>query len=130
MPSRRPMIGPMTPGIELAERIEQAQILVIVHAHDIFADRTAQRHHAQPLRPFGGKGLDRIVDLQRPLTVPDQQAERFHAMFEQGMKYVRRARAVTEDRRAARASAPAGSMRQAPGRCARYPGQPSQARSG
>ena len=48
----------MTPGIELAERIEQAQILVIVHARDIFADRTAQRHHAQPLRPFGGKGLD------------------------------------------------------------------------
>jgi hypothetical protein len=27
------------------------------------------------MRPFGGKGLDRIVDLQRPLTVPDQQAE-------------------------------------------------------
>jgi hypothetical protein len=31
--------------------------LVIVHAPDIFSDRTAQRHHAQPLRPFGGKGL-------------------------------------------------------------------------
>ena len=79
----------MTPAIELAERIEQAQILVIVHARDIFADRTAQRHHAQPLRPFGRKGLDRIVDLQRPLTVPDQQAEGGHAMFEQGMKHVR-----------------------------------------
>ena len=83
------MIGPMTPGIQLAERIEQAQILVIVHARDIFADRTAQRHHAQPPRPFGGKGLDRIVDLQRPLTVPDQQVEGCHAMFEQGMKHVR-----------------------------------------
>jgi hypothetical protein len=33
--------------------------------------------------------LDRIVDLQRPLTVPDQQAEGCHAIFEQGMKYVR-----------------------------------------
>jgi hypothetical protein len=44
-------------SIELAQRIEQAQILVIVHAPDIFSDRTAQRHHAQPLRPFGGKGL-------------------------------------------------------------------------
>ena len=83
------MFGPVPPGIELAERIEQAQILVIVHARDIFADRTAQRHHAQPLRPFDGKGLDRIVDLQRPLTVPDQQAEGCHAMFEQGMKHVR-----------------------------------------
>jgi hypothetical protein len=60
----------MTPGIELAERIEQAQILVIVHARDIFADRTAQRHDSQPLRPLGGKGLDRIVDLQRPLLCP------------------------------------------------------------
>ena len=79
----------MTPRIELAERIEQAQILVIVHARDIFPDRTAQRHHAQPLRSFDGKGLDRIVDLQRPLTVPDQQAEGCHAIFEQGMKHVR-----------------------------------------
>ena len=26
------MFGPMTPGIELAQRIEQAQILVILHA--------------------------------------------------------------------------------------------------
>ena len=88
MPGRRPIIGPMTPGIELAERIEHAQILVIVHARDIFADRTAQRHHAQPLRPFGRKRLDRIVDLQRPLTVSDQQAERCHATLEQGMKDV------------------------------------------
>jgi hypothetical protein len=29
------------------------------------------------------------VDLQRPLTVPDQQAEGCHAMLEQGMKHVR-----------------------------------------
>ena len=83
------MIGPMTPGIELAERIEEAQILMVVHARNIFADRTTQCHNAQPLRPFNGKGLDRIVDLQRPLTVPDQHAERCRAMFEQGMKYVR-----------------------------------------
>ena len=82
------MIGPMTPGIELAERIEQTQILMIVHARDIFADRTAQRHDSQPLRPLGGKGLDRIVDLQRPLAVPDQQAEGCHAILEQGVKYV------------------------------------------
>jgi hypothetical protein len=46
-----------------SERIEQAQILLIVHARNIFADRTAQRHYAQPLRPFVGKGLYRIVDL-------------------------------------------------------------------
>ena len=83
------MFGPMTPCIELAEGIEQAQILVIVNARDIFADRAAQRHHAQPLRPFGRNGLDRIVDLQRPLTVPNQQAEGCLAMFEQGMKHVR-----------------------------------------
>ena len=43
----------------------------------------------EPLRPFDGKGLDRVVDLQRPLTVPNQQAEGGHAMFEQGMKHVR-----------------------------------------
>ena len=78
----------MTPGIELAERIEEAQILMIVHAGNIFADRTAQRDHVQPLRPFNGKGLQRIVDLERSLTVPDQQAEGCHAMFEQGMKHV------------------------------------------
>jgi hypothetical protein len=70
----------MTPGIELAEGIEQVQVLVIVNARDIFADRTAQRHHAQPLRPFDGKRLDRIVDLQRPLTVSNQQAEACIAM--------------------------------------------------
>src|SRR5262249_39530834 len=46
MPSGRPMLGPMTPGIELAERVEEAQILVIVHAGEIFANRTAQRHDA------------------------------------------------------------------------------------
>ena len=63
------MVRPMTPGIELAESIEQAQILVIVHTRDILGDRTAQRYHAQPLCPFGGKGLDRIVDLKRPLAV-------------------------------------------------------------
>ena len=39
------MFGPMPPSIELAECIKQAQILVIVRALDIFADRTAQRHH-------------------------------------------------------------------------------------
>ena len=89
VPGRRPMFGAMTPGIELAERIEQAQILVIVHACDIFANGTAQRHHAEPLCPFGRKRLDRIVDLQRPLTVPDQQSEGCHAIFEQGMKHVR-----------------------------------------
>jgi hypothetical protein len=44
--------------------------LVIVNAREIFADRTAQRHHAQPLRPFRRKGLDRIVDLQPPLLCP------------------------------------------------------------
>ena len=48
------MIGPMAPGIELAERIEQPQKLVIIHARNIFTDRTAQRHDSQPLRPFGG----------------------------------------------------------------------------
>jgi hypothetical protein len=69
------MIGPMTPGIELAERIEQAQILVIVHARNIFADRTAQRHHAQPPRPFGGKGLDRIVNLQRPVCTENSNPD-------------------------------------------------------
>ena len=57
------MIGPMTPGIELPERIEQPQILLIVDTRYIFTDRATQRHHAQPLRPFGRKGLDRIVDL-------------------------------------------------------------------
>ena len=41
MPGRRPIIGPMTPGIELAQRIEQAQILVIVDAPDIFTDWTS-----------------------------------------------------------------------------------------
>ena len=51
VPGRRPIFGPMTSGIELAEGIEQAQILVIVNARDVFADRTAQRHYAQPLRP-------------------------------------------------------------------------------
>ncbi len=35
------MFRPMTPGVELAECIEQTQILVIVHARDIFPDRTA-----------------------------------------------------------------------------------------
>ena len=83
------MFGPMPPGIELAERIEQAQILVIVHPRDIFPDRAAQRHHAQPPRPFGWKGLHRIVDLQCSLAVPDQQAERCRPMFEQGMKRIR-----------------------------------------
>ena len=82
------MFGPMTPSIELAERIEQAQILTIVHARNVFGNWTAQRHHAQPLRPFGGKRLERIVDLQRALAVPNQQAERCRAMFEQGVKDV------------------------------------------
>ena len=82
VPRRRPMIGPMTPGIQLAECIEKAEILVIVHAGDIFGDWTTQRHHAKPLGPFGRKGLNRIVDLQRPLTVTDQQAEGCHAEFE------------------------------------------------
>jgi len=82
------MFGPVTPGVELAERIEKAQILVIVHARDIFGDWTAQRHYAQPLRPFRTKGADRIVNLQRPLTVPDQQAKGCCAMFEQSMKHV------------------------------------------
>ena len=83
------MIGPMTPGIELPERIKQPQVLVIVDARYIFSDRAAERHHAQPLRSFDRKGLDRIVDLQRPLTVPDQNAEGCHAMFEQGVKHIR-----------------------------------------
>ena len=91
----------MTPGVELAESIEQAEILVIVHARYVFGDRATRRQHAKSLRPCDCKGLDRIVDLQRPLTVPDQQAERCHTMFEQGMKHVRRARAVAEDRCAA-----------------------------
>ncbi len=73
----------MTPGIELAERVEKTQILMIVHARNIFADRTAQRHHAQSLRPLNGKGLDRIVDLQCSLTVSNQKAEGCHAMFKQ-----------------------------------------------
>jgi len=79
----------MTPGIEPAESIEQAQILVINHSRDIFGDRAAQRHHAQSLCPFGGKGLDRIVGLQRPLAVPDQQTEWRCAMLEQSVKHVR-----------------------------------------
>ena len=83
------MIGRVTPGIELAEGIKQPQILVIVHARDSFADRATQRHHAQTLRSFGRKGLDRIVDLQRAFTVPDQDAEWCRATFEQGMKHIR-----------------------------------------
>ena len=83
------MIGPMTPRIKLTESIEQSQILVIVYTGDILADRAAKGHHMQSLRPFGGKGLDRIVDLQRPLAVPDQEAERRRAMLEQGMKHIR-----------------------------------------
>ena len=62
---------------------------MIDHAGNIFADRTAQRHHAQSLRPFNREGLESIVDLQRSLTVPDQQAKGCHAMFEEGMKRVR-----------------------------------------
>src|SRR5262249_11971802 len=115
---RRPIFRPMTPGVELAESIEQAQILVIVHARYVFGDRTTQRQHAQSLRPCGGKGLDRTVDLQRPLTVPDPQAERCHTMFEQGMKHVRRARAVAEDRCAAARS------RLVRGRCGKLPPDP------
>ena len=83
------MIGLMPPRVELAQRIKQPQILVIVHARDIFADRATQRYHAQPASPFRRKGLNRIINLQRPLTVPDQQAEWCGAMFEQGMKHIR-----------------------------------------
>ena len=59
------MFGPMTPGIELAERIEQAQILVIVHARDVFANRTAERHYTESLRPFDGRGVDRAMTAAR-----------------------------------------------------------------
>ena len=79
----------MAPGIELAEGIEQAQILVIINAFHVFADGTAQRYDAQLPCPFGGKGLNRIVDLQCAFAVPDQQAKGRYAKFEQGMKHVR-----------------------------------------
>jgi uncharacterized membrane protein len=65
----------MTPGIELAERIEQAQILVIVHARSVLADRTTQRDDAQPMRALRREGRDRVADLQRTLAVTDQQPE-------------------------------------------------------
>ena len=59
----------MTPGIELAQRIEQAQILVIVHAPDIFTDRTAQRHHAQP-----GRDWIALLICSAPLLCPTSTA--------------------------------------------------------
>src|SRR5215472_16988966 len=112
--SRRPIFGPMTPGVKLSERIEQTQILVVAHAADIFSDRTAERHHVQALRPFGRKRLDCIVDLQRALAVTDQQVEGCRSMFEQSVKYVRRARAVAKDRCAG------GRGRLLRGRCGKF----------
>jgi hypothetical protein len=52
------------------------------------------------MRALRREGFDRVADLQRALAVTDEQVEQLISTFEQGMEHVRRARAMTEDRRA------------------------------
>jgi hypothetical protein len=53
VPGRRPIFGQMTPGIELAERIEHAQILVIIRARDICETAMASRSPPSRATPAG-----------------------------------------------------------------------------
>jgi hypothetical protein len=66
VPGRRPIIGPMTPGIELAQRIEQAQILVIVNAPDIFTAARSRRSHRQLASTGFAAWIDTISSVKRP----------------------------------------------------------------
>jgi hypothetical protein len=65
----------MPPGVELAERIEQAKVLVIVHAWDVLADRTAKRDNAQPMRALRREGFDRVADLQRAVCTENSNPD-------------------------------------------------------
>jgi hypothetical protein len=55
-------------------------------------------NHAQALRVPRRKGLDGIVDLEGALAVSYQQLEWSIAIFKQGVKDIRRARAEAEHR--------------------------------
>ena len=79
----------MTPHIELTKRIKEAKKLVIDGSGRIFGNRTAERHHANPMRLFCIERAQRIAYLERALAMTNEDFERAWAFLHQSMQNIR-----------------------------------------